>query len=601
MLPLPLENLMPQPLSFRPTEGQWTWDGHAPLPVVGPAESLAVCLGLLGPDFVCAAQEGQQAAIELAPGQADGEAYGIQISSTQLRVECSATSPHAAFATLQQLLRIARTRDLPAGLIEDSPAIPTRGFMLDVSRDRVPKMQQLHELIRTLWGLKYNHLELYLEHAFSYKGHDAVWRNASPLTQNEVRELDGACRFFGIELVANQNCLGHMHRWLTLPEYAHLSEDPRGMEHAFSVEREPFSLCPTDPKSLALATDLIDQLLACHQTPKINVGLDETFDLGEGKSAAACEQHGKGRVYLDYLHGVHQHIKTRGAQMLFWGDIIAQHPELVPDLPKDAIALLWGYEAGHPFDEQARLFAASGLEFWIVPGTSSWQCLLGRIDNARKNLREAAQAAVAHGAKGWLVADWGDFGHWQPWPISWPGLVLGAAEGWNPGHTSGDLAQQIELAIPEAKGHGAGLVALGESHQALASPAVNGTSPFFHLRYAHQSLPLERAPSLTLQGLEAFDRAKTQALALLPPGTPITQEFQAASAISGLGESLAKARLGAPDSQTLADLPKPVRSKLQSQWTQVLDLQAQAWSLRSRSGGCEDSLQRLRAIAALLI
>lgn len=286
--------------------------------------------------------------------------------------------------------------------------------------------------------------------------------------------------------------------------------------------------------------------------------------------------------------------------MLFWGDIICQHPELVPELPKNALSLLWGYEAGHPFDKQARLFADSGLDFWIVPGTSSWQSLLGRIDNARANLAEAAQAAVKHGAKGWMVADWGDFGHWQPWPISWPGLVLGAAEGWNPGQTSGDLASQIELAIPEAEGHGQGIVALGQAHQALDSPAINGTSPFFHLRYAHRPLPLKRAPNLTHEGLARMAQAKIEALSLLPAGTPLNQELQAACALSGLGEALASARLGGGQGAQLTDIPKETRTELKEQFDQVLKQHAEAWSLRSRAGGREDSLQRLRNISDLL-
>ena len=36
-----------------------------------------------------------------------------------------------------------------------------------------------------------------------------------------------------------------------------------------------------------------------------NVGCDETFDLGLGKSKAECERRGKERVYLDFLLKIH--------------------------------------------------------------------------------------------------------------------------------------------------------------------------------------------------------------------------------------------------------------------------------------------------------
>ena len=219
-----------------------------------------------------------------------------------------------------------------------------------------------------------------------------MWRDASPLTAEEVRALDAHCAARGIELVPNQNSFGHMHRWLVHEPYRQLAEVPEGFEHPFGDRREPFSLCPIDPGSLALLADLYDQLLPNFQQPQLNVGLDETFDLGQGRSAAAVAERGSERVYLDFLLQVHALVAARGHRMQFWGDIIIEQPELIPELPADAIALEWGYEADHPFAEHARRFAASGLEFYVCPGTSSWNSLAGRADNALRNLALAAVA-----------------------------------------------------------------------------------------------------------------------------------------------------------------------------------------------------------------
>ena len=600
MLPVPLHNLCPQPRSFLRGAGDWSAQDRRDIPLGGPAPCVDQCLKLLAPLGVRPARTGEEPLLSLRPGSQEGEAYSLTISSQGLVLDCSHSSPQAGFATLQQLLCLAQRGPIPQGQIQDSPALGLRGFMLDVSRDRVPTMEQLHKLIRTLAGLKYNHLELYTEHTFAYRGHDPAWQNASPLTPAEVRELDQTCSSLGLEMSANLNCLGHMHRWLTLPEYAHLAEDSQGMEHAFSVEPEPFSLCPTDPKSLDFARDLIDQQIDCYQSKRINVGLDETFDLGKGRSAAACQERGVGRVYLEFLQEIHAHLDSRGVQMLFWGDIIVQHPALVRELPKNAIPLLWGYEDGHPFEEQARLFRESGLDFLVVPGTSSWQSLLGRVDNARANLEQASRAALSHGARGFMVADWGDFGHWQPWPVSWPGLVLGAAQAWNPDEQTGDLAAQIELAIPEAKGHAAGIIALGNAHRALQSPAINGTSPFFHLRYAHTPMPIERAPSVTAQGLERLAATNDAALELLPPDSQITFEMRAALAICRAGMHVAEARLSLAPGSRLKDVQPAQRTQIREQLKEAIHLHREAWTLRSRPGGGADSLNRLSAIVDLL-
>jgi hypothetical protein len=102
----------------------------------------------------------------------------------------------------------------------------------------------------------------------------------------------------------------------------------------------------------------------------------------------------------------------------------------VAELPRDVIALEWGYEANHPFDQHGALFANSGVPFYVCPGTSSWNNIAGRTDNAIGNLRNAAENGLNHGAIGLLNTDWGDNGHWQPLPVSYLGFAYGAAVSW---------------------------------------------------------------------------------------------------------------------------------------------------------------------------
>jgi hypothetical protein len=84
-------------------------------------------------------------------------------------------------------------------------------------------------------------------------------------------------------------------------------------------------------------------------------------------------------------------VSARGKRMQFWADILLNHPELVPEVPKDAVAMLWGYEADHPFEEQTQTLADAGLPFYVCPGTSSWQSIGGRADNMLTNVRSATR------------------------------------------------------------------------------------------------------------------------------------------------------------------------------------------------------------------
>ena len=87
---------------------------------------------------------------------------------------------------------------------------------------------------------------------------------------------------------------------------------------------------------------MFDELLPHFTSPLFNVGCDETFDLGQGRSKTEVEKRGRERVYLDFLRKVYELACSHGRMMQFWGDIILHRPELIPELPKDVIALEWG-------------------------------------------------------------------------------------------------------------------------------------------------------------------------------------------------------------------------------------------------------------------
>ncbi len=69
----------------------------------------------------------------------------------------------------------------------------------------------------------------------NYRGHEVVWREASPFTPDEIRELDALCRERYVELVPNQNSLGHLHRWLVHEPYRQLAEQLQMTEGAVKV------------------------------------------------------------------------------------------------------------------------------------------------------------------------------------------------------------------------------------------------------------------------------------------------------------------------------------------------------------------------------
>jgi hexosaminidase len=384
----------------------------------------------------------------------------------------------AAIATLRQLLR-EHGRRLPRLRIRDWPDFPRRGVMLDVSRGRVPKLETLLDLADKLADFKINELQLYTEHTFAYRNHKSVWRGWGALTGGEIRKLDRRCCELGIDLVPNQNSFGHLREFLTRPALKPLAEISEPWPNGGGTFwRYPSTLAPNHPGTLPFLQGLYNELLPNFASRFFNVGCDETWDLGRGQTRRRCERLGKRRVYLDFLKRIHREVSRRGRRMMFWGDIILKQPKLIRELPQDVIALNWGYEANHPFAEEAAQFARAKVPFYVCPGTSTWATLVGKHDNAFTNLRAAAKAGRAHGAIGYLITDWGDGGHPQPLAVSWLPLLFGAATCW--GGKSPEESTLVATAsrdlFHDDSGHAArAALGLGLAHRKLQHTTPNAT------------------------------------------------------------------------------------------------------------------------------
>jgi hypothetical protein len=504
---------------------------------------------------------------------------------------------------------------LPGVYILDWPDLPNRGVMFDVCRDRVPTMETLYSLVDLLAGLKVNQLQLYTEHTFAYRGHEIVWQEASPITGEEILLLDAYCRERHVELVPNQNSFGHMHRWLKHDQYRHLAESPDGVEHPFSPHREPFSLCPGDPGSIDLLADLYNQLLPHFSSRQLNVGLDETFELGKGRSKAEAEAKGTGRVYLEFLLKIHKLVRERGHTMQFWSDIIVRdEPDLVAELPHDIIALEWGYEAGYPFDKHSALVAASGRSFYVCPGTSSWNTLAGRTDNALGNLRSAAVNGFAHGAIGYLITDWGDNGHLQPLPVSYLGYLAGASFAWNTKSAQTpealDVPALLDTHIFKDRAGVMGRLAyeLGQVYR-QAGAELHNSSPLFWLLLLPGPLPERRRgkEGLSPDGLEHALDTIDEAIAPLAraqmqrtDAALIRDEYAWVADTLRFAGRLGLERVAIGLDRPVSELGLTARRRLAADLRPLIDRHRALWLQRSRSGGLADSAARLeRALAAL--
>lgn len=544
---------------------------------------------------------GGDATLTLTPQESDNpQAYQLVIDADGIHITGAPQGIFYGLCTLRQLL-MQRTDALPYMTIDDYPDYPARGVMLDISRDRVPTMAHLKNLIDLLACLKVNQLQLYTEHTYAYRDHEIVWENASPLAAADILEIDSYCQARFIELVPNQNSLGHVERWLKFDDYRHMAEAPDGFTGPRGEFRSPSTLCPLDSASFEFVTSLYDELLPNFSSELFNVGCDEPWELGQGRSKSAVEERG-GRVYLDWLQKLHGAVTRRGRKMQFWGDIIMHYPELVPELPDDVITMEWGYEANHDFDGHCAIYAQAGAAFYVCPGTSSWNTLLGRTENAKDNMRLAASAGLKHGAIGFLNTDWGDSGHMQPPSVSYLPFAYGAAVSWClEANESVDLAAAGSNLIFE---DGSGIMGqvvydLGNIYRLIGPEYINGQL----LAYALWGDPeqMERR----IKGFEKWGDA--------PADVSADALNRAIREMDDLLERLQQHQSRLTDAALICDEMAHAAAFLKhgarfmllalhdtgSAAEQLRDLerliprQRELWLQRSRRGGLEDSIKRL--------
>ncbi|MDF1837140.1 MAG: hypothetical protein P1V35_04675, partial [Planctomycetota bacterium] len=299
-------------------------------------------------------------------------------------------------------------------------------------------------------------------------------------------------------------------------------------------------------------------------------------------------------VYMEYLCAVNEMIAWRGKRMVFWADILLEHPEVFEQLPKGCVPVIWGYEQDHPLDAQAKSLSDIGAEFWIAPGTSSWQSLTGRASNCLGNIRNAARAAIDHGAGALVLTDWGDWGHWQPPSLSNLGILHFAIQSWSGPDQPDPDASAIdrvfygsrETALSEA------WMRLWNAGESLDPGVLNGTSPFYAMRYPQHGLHPEgewekRCANWSLETSQAYDAELQASLKVLdesPSQHRDVQELQFCVKLATWANARTRER-----GQSLPTDPGA------DEGLQAIEAElTRLWPMRSRPGGLSESLRKMR-------
>jgi len=339
--------------------------------------------------------------------------------------------------TVKQLIRgSGKEQVLLVATLRDWPAMAHRGLSDDWSRGPLPNMDFLRREIRTLAAYKMNVFSPYFEHTFAYESTPLAAFPGGSMTPAEARDLVEYAAQYHITVIPEQESFGHLHNVLKFEQYSSVGETPHG-----SV------LAPGDPGTLPQIAAWFGELAKVFPGPYAHIGADETFDLGLGRSHDAVKERGLGAVYLDFLTQIHTVLVPNHKQLLFWGDIAVNSPDLVGTLPKDMIAVPWEYDAKPDFTSIIEPFTKAGLETWVAPGVNNCNRIYPNNNEALGNIRAFVRDGQKLGSTGMLNTVWNDDGE-GIFDENWFGVLFGAAASWQPGESSEDaFASSFGLAF----------------------------------------------------------------------------------------------------------------------------------------------------------
>ena len=521
----------------------------------------------------------------------------------------------------QLLESITHSGELTRGiLIRDWPAVDNRRFMLDISRNRVPRREVFAWLVECLDSLRFTALHIYVEHVYEFVGHERVWSGSGALSIGDLKWLDEQCARHGISLVISTNCFGHMQRWLSHPAHRHRSECPEGSPSMFDPEvgSAPSCMAATTDNAL-FCLDLIRELTTNVAARAVHVGGDEPFDLGRGRSREAVEQQGFASVYGQHMARIIDPLVNDGYDVQYWGDVVASHPAALKHLPRSGcLPVVWHYEApddgsrlamipeavrtamGLPTDAQrgfaSRIGALADIDrpFGLAAATSGCNTLFGRWTNCRGNIDDAVETAALHDVDDVTVTEWGDNGHLQPLAVAAGPLALSAHALWT-GSTAADTAdaaasEVASLLLGDPTGElGARLLDLGLIAEGLgrrcfnASPVVEELIAY-PMTFASGELDKSRvraALELVESSVDNFATASLDGTF----GATAQEELHATARLARHGLTRLASRVG---------LRSPARH-LAADFAEVVELFRRAWRRSSREGGLEQTVACLSA------
>lgn len=265
---------------------------------------------------------------------------------------------------------------LLAGLERDTgsvPAFDTLGILLDCGHNATVTPEHFRVWLRRLALLGYNVAMVYTEAGYRLPDEPAFGYKRGSYTLEQMRALDEYAATLGIEMIGSIQALGHLEQVLKWSPYLGL----RDTEHTLLVG---------DSGTAALVEKMIAFWTEAFRSRRLHVGMDETYDLGRGRSLDLHGYRPGLELYTEHLRLVAQTCERHGIRPIVWSDVLfklaggATHYDSssrIPDeirtaLPRNVDLAYWDYYSPDQQHYRDRIEAHRALGYEPVMTSAVW-------------------------------------------------------------------------------------------------------------------------------------------------------------------------------------------------------------------------------------
>ncbi len=349
----------------------------------------------------------------------DGLNVVLKNTGSGLKIKCSKSGAVIEYSETVHFFRalgilvdkLKRGEDF---CIAENPNFRTLGAMFDCSRNAVPTVKSVKDLLEIMSVMGFNMMMLYTEDTYEMKNHPYFGYMRGRYTYEELKEIDDYAFSLGIEIIPCIQTLAHLKVMLKWKSCG-VPKDTNNI------------LLADDEKTYEFIEDMITAASKPFRSNRIHIGMDEAEGLGTGEYFRRNGYKPAFDIMCKHLERVRSIAEKHNLKPMMWNDMFFKlaskinsyrdtevefTDEIVAKIPKNVDMVYWSYVQDKQdfyeimFEKQKKM----GCDVIFAGGIPTWGSVAVRYKVAFKVGHAALKACLKKGVKEVFVTTWGDDG-----------------------------------------------------------------------------------------------------------------------------------------------------------------------------------------------